>query len=413
MLNPNDTLYFHSIAYDGYHNRYWNSVKQQCGEGGQFFIDIARKFTPSRLVSRNGDWSLPWQQEIIPEFEMPAYDPSFSKTYEQVTDERAQWVRQEIAQGKKFAIMYSGGIDSTLIMAALIKNLTDEEKTSILVCASLHSIAENPTFWKKFIQDKFKVIDSGNLKYDYLIEQGYIPITGDTGDTIFGTVMGLGIYANYDFYISELSPESKSHLESIKTEISNPDVHFSNYKDIILRHFKLDGSPDFPELFYRKLVKNINTSTVPVNSLHDFFWWEIFNTKYLNCAVRGALYFNDRVDCKTAIYTIIDWFHNDDYQRWSMVNNNGQKIVNAINNYKMAARNYIWNVDRNDWYKHFKLKFLSLSSIAGTQPVDHLDPTRYPAKRVGVTKDFEMLYLDDPGVKEFFLTNLQNYKIDW
>jgi hypothetical protein len=310
--------------------------------------------------------------------------------------------------------MYSGGIDSTLVMAALIKNLTSEELKSVVVCASIHSIVENPVFWDKFIAGKIQVLDSATYKYDYLLSNGYTPICADTGDSVFGTVMGLGIYVNYDYYIQDFSAESKAHLQSIKNEFSNPEVHFSQYKDIILRHFQLKTSLGFAELFYNKLVHNINTATVPVNSLHDFFWWEIFNTKYLNCAIRGALYYNDSSDWKKSIHSIVDWFANDEYQLWSMVNNNnGQKIIDDITNYKTAARNYIWSVDQNDYYKNFKLKLMSFASIVTWQQITHLPEAQRPTKRVLLTNNYEMKYLDDPGVKDFFIDRLQNYKIDW
>ena len=94
-----------------------------------------------------------------------------------------------------------------------------------------------------------------------------------------------------------------------------------------------------------------------IHSLHDFFWWLIFNIKYLNCAVRGSLYFNDRVEWKTAMDRIVNWFGHNDYQLWSMVNNNnGQKIKKTQASYKWAAREYIYDLDKNDWYKFFKIR---------------------------------------------------------
>ena len=165
---------------------------------------------------------------------------------------------------------------------------------------------------------------------------------------------------------------------------------------------------------YEKLVHNINTASVPVNSLHDFFWWEIFNIKYLNCAVRGSIYFNDRLPVQQVMTRIVNWFSYPDYQRWSMVNNNnGQKIKKTLSTYKMAAREYIWDLDRNDWYKNFKVKLESLWIVGHQQNVDNIPNNLRPVSRVGLTKDFEMLYIDDENVQNFFKHHLQNYKINW
>ena len=227
-------------------------------------------------------------------------------------------------------------------------------------------------------------------------------------------MFGLILYNNYDYLIKDLSTSSVRNLESIKYKISDPDVHFSEYKDLLIKYLGIPTDPNFGKLMYEKLVHNINTASVPVNSLHDFFWWEIFNIKYLNCAVRGSIYFNDRLPVQQVMTRIVNWFSYPDYQRWSMVNNNnGQKIKKTLSTYKMAAREYIWDLDRNDWYKNFKVKLESLWIVGHQQNVDNIPNNLRPVSRVGLTKDFEMLYIDDENVQNFFKHHLQNYKINW
>lgn len=414
MLKPSDTLYFYNVSFNMYHDKFWHDLHSECDVGGKFFINIAKRLNPCRFVTRNGKWSLPWKQEIIPGYEMPVYDPTFSKSFAQVSDEEAAMIKSRINQGEKFAVMFSGGIDSTVVMSALIKNLTKTELESVAVCASTETLIENPNFWHTFIQNKFKVLDSNKYKYDDLIDLGYTPITADEGDCIFGTLFGLILYNSYDYYVDGLSPEAKADLQNIKYKISDPDVHYSRYKDLLIKYLGIPSDPTFGKLMYEKLVHNINTANVPVQTLHDFFWWEIFNIKYLNCAVRGSIYFNDRMDCKTVMDRIVNWFSYPDYQRWSMANNNnGQKINKTVSSYKTAAKNYIWDLDHNDWFKNFKVKIESLWIIGHQQNVSDIPQNLRPVSRVGLTKDFEMLYIDDPAVQDFYRHNLQNYKIDW
>lgn len=414
MLKPSDTLYFYNISFDTYHDKFWNDLHDSCDVGGKFFINIAKRLNPSRFVSRNGEWSLPWKQEIIPGYEMPNYDPTFNKSFAQVSDEKALLIKSRISQGEKFAVMFSGGIDSTVVMSALIKNLSTEELKNVLVCSSIQTLIENPNFWYKFIQDKFLVLDSNKYKYNDLIDMGYTPITADEGDCIFGTLFGLSLYNNYDYYVDNLSQESKTNLKNLKYKISDPNVHYSRYKDLLIKFLNIPSDPTFGELMYEKLVHNINTANVPVQSLHDFFWWEIFNIKYINCAVRGSIYFNDRIDCRTVMNRIVNWFNYPDYQKWSMVNNNnGQKINKTVSSYKTVAKNYIWDLDRNDWYKNFKIKLESLWVIGHQQDVSNISKNIRPVERVGLTKNFELMYISDPHVQDFYRHNLQNYKIDW
>lgn len=414
MLKLDDTLYFSSVSFNYYHDHIWQKIYDDCPYDGQFFINISRRINPCRFITRNGEWSIPWKQELIPGFEMPEYDPNFKKTFQEVTDEKANRIKAEIEQGKKFAVMFSGGIDSTVIMSALLKNLSAEHLKNVAVCASSETLIENPVFWSRYIQDKLTVLDSHAVKYDDLIEQGYIPITADEGDCMFGTLFGLTLYNNFDYYISDLSEPTKANLRNLKYKISDSNIHYSAYKDLIIKHLGIPQDPNFGRLLYEKYVRNIETASVPIHSLHDFFWWLIFNVKYLNCSVRGALYLNDRVEWKTAVYTIINWFNDPEYQRWSMANNNnGQKIRNTLSTYKWAAREYIWDFDRNDWYRSFKIKLESLWNVGMFQKIDHIEKDRRPVARVGLTKDWQMLYIDDVEVQNFYKHHLQNYQIDW
>lgn len=409
-----EPLYFYSISNPSKGEEYWNDLYNQSGKGGKFHINIARRLNTNRLFSRNGEWSLPWKQEIIPGFEMPLYDSSFNKSFSDISDSRALDILDKINQGKQIAVMYSGGIDSTVIMVSILKNIPENLRTRIVVCASSESLIENPSFWKNHIKPNFKIIDSSKVKYDDLIEQGFVPVTADEGDCIFGTVFGLNLYYNYDFYIKDLSFESRRNLENIKNSISDTDVHWKRYEDIIIRHLSIGQDDDFGKLFYEKISKNINTSSVPVVSLHDFFWWIIFNLKYVNCSIRGALYYNDRLTPRESIYSIINWFNGREYQLWSMNNNNkGLKIKKTPATYKFEAKQYIWEYDKNHWFKSFKSKIESLWNIGVQQDVSMLSQSRKPVHRAGLDKNLSLMYITDNGTKEFFKNKIINCDIDW
>ncbi len=414
MINLDDTLYFHSITFNVYNNKFWGSIREDAPYAGKWFIDLSRRFNPSRFVPRHGEWSLPWKQEIIPGFEMPKYDPNFKKTFNEITDTKAISIKKRIQQGEKFVVMYSGGIDSTLVVSALIKNLTKKELKKVCICSSVETIIENPVFWNKFIHGKMNVLDSRTHKYDDLIEAGYTPITADEGDCIFGTLSGLVLYNNLDYYISHLSSDVRTNLQNLRYKISDENIHYSVFKDPIIKHLTGIHDEKYGRILYEKFDHNIKTSEVPIHSLHDFFWWSIFNVKYLNCSVRGALFYNDRVPYKDAIYKIVNWFNDPEYQLWSMVNNNnGQKIGSTPSTYKLATRKYIYDVDKNDWYMNFKTKIESLWYIASSQDVSDLSRDKRPVARIGLTKDYDMIYTNTDGAYDYFRHHLLNYKIDW
>jgi hypothetical protein len=417
MLNNNSSLYLSGITYNYYQQDFWESTRAEAGSGGKFMLDLSMLYKPQRFVSRNGEWSLAWPQQIPPGFEMPTYNASFNKSFKDISDDRAREIANLInLKNQKFVVMYSGGFDSTIIMAALIKNLTQEELKNVSVCANGHSMIENPTFWKKFIWNKFKIYDSAQYKYDDLIELGLRPITADEGDCIFGTMSFLELQQNYEYYLEKVSLESRVHLSNLKSKMTSPDVHYSEYKDLIIQHWSTTNSPNLGKDWYDKFDKNIKTATVPIYSLHDYYWWILFNIKWVSCAIRISVFLNDRLDYGTVINDwAVNWFSSVNYQQWAMVNNNnGEKIESGPTTYKMAARKYIHDLDKNDWYYFFKLKLGSLGpNVMYHQEVSNLPKRLTPNARFGIDSDYNLLSIDDRDVQDYIRYHMSQFERDW
>jgi len=417
MLKLNDKLYISSINYVPYQKNFWQKIRDVSKSGGKFMIDLGLNYNPQRFVSRNGEWSLPWPQEIPKVFEMPALNKKFNKSFAEVTDNRAKELAKLIkSKNYKFAVMYSGGLDSTTAMAALIKNLSKEELKNVVVCADTGSMIENPVFWKKFIWGKINVLDSATHQYDDLIEKGYHPITTDEGDGIFGSAAFLDLFQNYYYYIKELSGTAKRHLINLKNKTTDGDTHYSEYKDLIIKHWnRKTPTKNVGEHWYSKFEKNIKTSNIPINSLHDYYWWMLFNLKWMSLTTRTATWSNNRIHCKKLIeHWLINWFNSKDYQQWSMTNNNnGEKIKLEMNSYKMAAKKYIYELDKNEYYFYFKLKVGSSNVLLKYQKFDHLPLEQNPNARFGLDNKFNRLYIDQPDVQEYIRYHMSNYEIDW
>ena len=415
MLRLDDRLYFSSISYNNRYNQYWDNLRLHVPDGGVFAIDLGWRINPNRFIGRVGTWSTPFPQDIMPEYAMPVYDPTFSKTWEQVTDEQALKVKQGIAEGKKYAVMFSGGIDSTVIMVSLLKNLTKEECQSLLICSSQHTIIEHPTFWQKYIQGQFQIVDSITVKYDDLINQGYVPITGDLGDNMFGTLAGLNLFFTYRSLVSKLPIERAESLFKLKDAVTDDNTHWSNYTDILIQYFQHPKNPQFGEQLHNKIACNIADAPMPIHSLQDYFWWEMFNLKYTNCASRGSIYLNETLPPKYVADRTLNWYNDADYQRWSMVNNGtGEKIRKTASTYKWAARRYIHDFDKNDWYFNFKLKIESLGpGLSLHQDLSRVEPNRKPIHRFGLDQNYEILYMTDPAVIDYIEYHLFQSRVDW
>lgn len=413
-------LYFYSICYGWVpHQNFLRKHFQEFSDGGKFQVMVARLISDNMLIPRWGEWSLPWDTTIIPGYEMPAYEPDFKKTFAEITDETGLQIKQRIANGQRPVIFYSGGIDSVTSVVALLKTLTDEELKQVRLVVSYDSLIENPVFYDKYIKGKFTLIDANKTFYSDILNEGpdTLPITLDQGDSLFGTEFGTKLYSKFGSLLKDMPADVQRQLESLYYRVSDKDVHFSRYEQLLVHYFALPPYKEskydkaFGESFYRKLVKNIETSPVPINSLHDFFWWEIFNIKYMHCAIRSSLYYGREDTLKEGIMgRVFNWFGTTDYQKWSMANNNnGQKINGTTQpRYKWAARKYIHDFDGNDWSFNYKLKIPSLRNLYVKNFANlKLDQV------FGLDHDFRRLLISDNDVQEFVLEGLKTHKIDW
>lgn len=387
-----ERLFFYSIrSKDNTFGSFWQPIYDACGDAGRFHLDIARRIGISRFIPRDGEWSLPWPCDVVPGFEMPEYVPDFPMGFGEICDAKALELRAQIHAGKRFALMYSGGMDSTCILVSLLKNLNADELHSLAIVANPHSVIEYPFLWHRHIARRLKVFHSDFMHYDDLLKEGYTPITGDEGDCIFGTNIGIEFYR---FCGSEALPESP----------------YAKFKDALIRYFSLDDSAygkRFGELFYLKLERLAQTAKVPIYSLHDFFWWMIFNPKYMNCSLRGAVYFQHELGVKDCLSGMVNWYNDSRYQQWSMANNNnGQKIRTGSASYKHAAREYIHAFTGDDWYFKYKSKLESLKNVSRVE--------KERSDVIAVLVDgYRKGRTTEPVLREFLQEGLQSYAIDW
>jgi len=414
---------------------------QDLPEGGRFYFNMARSLGIDPFTTRRGEWSDPFDIEIEPSFRMPEYDPNFKLNFAEVTDRRAQDVKKLMNDtGRPIFVQWSGGIDSTVCLTSLIKNLSTEEKKNMVISMSGETAMENPQMYDKFLKGKFRIVDSNaNLFDNYYDNDNAICVVSDAGDCMFGSTLGGGKMYPYmkKIYDSLGSTGSAEEFKILQNGISSPEVHYSRYKDIIITYFNeelkknaevyrnkapvihtsfgevRDTDMNFGELFYEKLELNIKTSRVPtIYSLHDFFWWTLFNQRYVHVVMRSLLN-NSIVHNKKNLVQdcIYQWYSNDEYQLWSMVNNNnGQKILNNYGSYKVAAKDYIYDVNKDYWYYNHKIKLVSGLNLVNRKWRKHFklfDPA------FGIDTDYNTVLLGDLKFDNFVVDRIVNYKIDW
>ena len=90
------------------------------------------------LLPRAGKNIFPFAQDVLAltDSAMPAYDADFRLTCQEITDQRAHEVEQRMLnENKKLVVLWSGGIDSTCILAAMLKNFQPASRSQVIQTA--------------------------------------------------------------------------------------------------------------------------------------------------------------------------------------------------------------------------------------------------------------------------------------
>ena len=262
----------------------------------------------------------------------PAYDSTFTKTFAEITDEQCcTWLQKK--NDRPWLVYWSGGIDSTVIVSAILKNTTAADRENIHIVCNRASIYELPRFFHKYIQPNFKLLPSPMAGSD-LFEKYHV-ITGEFGDQLYG---GAGLW--------EMMHHVPDHL----------NLDLRQDPDLLLGFLSSKTDRGFAVWYYERMLENINSTDIPVKTYHDFWWWQFFNYSQTSIYLLSvkAHHFN-----KTNIsnYQYPDWFATNDYQQWSMNNNEcGTKYNLNFVDGKLPSKEYIYDFDHDRYSRIFKTK---------------------------------------------------------
>lgn len=236
---------------------------------------------------------------------------AYTKTFAQTADEYGILLANKAENDNcKINIMWSGGIDSTTALIALIKT---GKVDRIQVLLSPASIEEYPLFFNNFIKNKLSYSLVPDPKA--LLNVKDINITGEIGDQIFGSAAILKAY--------------------------DAGKLFRPYEEYIHKGF------------LRRLEAQITKCPISLKTTFDFLWWFNFSMKYQNVQLR--IY----PSVQLPYGKITHFFDTTEFQLWSL-NNPDKKIKDTPESYKFIAKEYIYEFTGDAEYRDNKLKIGSL-----------------------------------------------------
>lgn len=292
------------------------------------------------MIDRCDEIILPYNFKNI--FPIPTLNNAFNKSYKDICIERAEkLINLSKTTNKPIVIMYSGGIDSTLVVIAFML-AANGDYTNIEIALSTPSIRENPKFYYNHIRPNFKLVPSE--KSLYFLNGDYIVIGGEGNDQLMGSDYYKQLYISGNIDLLNV-PYTESLICDMLTSVG----------------MTIESSKKW---FYLLDLQIRKTQICEVSTVKDFFWWLNFSFKW------QTIYF--RIIIRSNYFELINqqfldlhyhqFFMTDDFQQWSMLNPD-KKINKTWTSYKLESKKLILEFTKDQEYFDHKTKVGSLQSL--------------------------------------------------
>lgn len=292
-------------------------------------------------------------------FRLPEFDLRFDQTFAQVTDAVCQELYLTRAD-RPWLVLWSGGIDSTVIVCSLLRNLSVQDRQNITICCNHASILEYPRFFVDCIQPNFRVTDSAWVCSQDISSSHYV-INGEPGDQLFGH--------RYSKFLGDLG-----------------QLRWQTEADRLIEYLASFSDAEFARWVYEGMADNLSSVDIPVTTYRDWFWWLSFNLNWIPVLLRQHPNFVNPMPLTQWLHDSIHWFRTVSYQQWSLHNNHMDfKGGHRPGDDKIAAKQYINSV----YPDHYYLKYKSKVDSTG-----RLSPPRFDLDWVGIMDDYSYLRLD-------------------
>ena len=319
-----------------------------------------------------------WNTDTLSMHRIPTFNPTYNLSFEEVTNLRALEIeRYHEETGLPILITWSGGIDSTTVVSAVVKNFKKSTLSAVTILLNNSSYFENPVFFNKIIKPQLKY---DNIeKYQDAPWKNHIYISGEPADSIW------------------------IHADILELNQRFPGTSLKNFRtdsDVLIKFLGSKSNIDHAVWFYNMILEDIDShAPMLLETYEDFWWWINFN--FYMCGLCLKSFIKDSRNHNSDSFVLYrtnykPWFMSELYQQWSMNNNsNGIKINGTLQSYKLPAKQYIFDLDQNPYYYHYKSKTGSSNQYYSTDK---------PLNRIlALYNDGSVLRFNDPACKEFLL----------
>jgi len=294
--------------------------------------------------------------------------PDLSPTYvsfDMVTDQRACDVEKRAEAYQEVYLFWSGGIDSSAVLCAMLKNWSVSSLDKVTIVLNNNSINEYPAMYQSLINGRFKECSTdeffaGTKRFS----NDAMFITGDCGDPILG------------------------FSEIYKFDKMFPGIYhkpWANHKDQLLKFFSC-AAGEAAGKFVMGYIEN-SLTCFQIESVYDFLWWIDFNWGYDLNFFNSVWSFQMLSVPDVRKYleeNLVIFFNTKEYQNWAVSTiGTNQKIGDTVATHKISIKKYIYSYNNDIDY------YLNKRKIDSTP----LNPQIKKSNRLfGIESDYSLIY---------------------
>lgn len=264
--------------------------------------------------------------------------------FNEITDARAIELEKKAMAFDTVYLFWSGGVDSTLLLCAVLKNCTATFCSKIIVVLNKYSIDEFPEMYQTYICGKLKEVSTDDFLSEILRPTNKaIYANGDAGDAILG----------YENIIK---------FNDYRPRIFNES--WRRHKDTIISYFSQFSNETISKMVMNYIEESLALAKIEVETVYDFLWWISFNWGY-----DGELYSRwwfgvmpDELDARKFMEeNLFVFFNSKAYQNWSVAAIGADlKIGDSLASFKKPAKQYIFEFTKEMNYFLNKVKEASV-----------------------------------------------------
>lgn len=298
------------------------------------------------LADRTNSIKLPVDIQILDQCALPQFKPQ-TLSYDDICQQRARDLLDLARnQGKRLIVMYSGGIDSTLVLVSLLKVATKQElRDHVTVLLSEISQRENPEFYKNYVSRYF-LRESSYLIHAYLGNPNYIIVTGEGNDQLFGSLVAQKIALDRGQSVILDAPNHSELIISLNYVTNNSKT-----------------SEKIVDIFDRVITQ----APMEIPTLFHYFWWLNFVLKWQSVYTRLFCLTSEKY--RSSIQPEVNYFsffQTPQFQLWSMTNTD-KMIQESWLSYKYHCKEIIYAFNGDAHYLKHKAKWGSLARVMFTR----------------------------------------------